>query len=52
MLYDGFDLRRTVRVDDHQRPGADILAMFFMNTAMEQQLTKFRADNAASPTDE
>jgi len=53
VLYDGFDLcaPNTSVSMTINGPAPTILA-FFMNTAMEQQLTKFRADNKREPTDD
>ncbi len=53
VLYDGFDLcaPNTSVSMTINGPAPTILA-FFMNTAMEQQLTKFRADNSRPPTDD
>ena len=52
-LYDGFDLcHPTTSVSmTINGPAPSILAMFF-NTAMDQQLTKFEADNGRKPTEE
>ena len=53
VLYDGFDLcaPNTSVSMTINGPAPTILA-FFMNTAIEQQLTKFRADNKREPTDD
>ncbi|TYC61462.1 methylmalonyl-CoA mutase [Zoogloea oleivorans] len=53
VLYDGFDLvNPTTSVSmTINGPAPIILAMFF-NTALEQQLTKFRAQNDREPTDD
>ncbi len=53
VLYDGFDLcaPNTSVSMTINGPAPTILA-FFMNTAMEQQLSKFRADNKREPTDD
>ncbi|MFO1343573.1 MAG: fused isobutyryl-CoA mutase/GTPase IcmF [Burkholderiales bacterium] len=53
VLYDGFDLcaPNTSVSMTINGPAPTILA-FFMNTAMEQQLAKFRADNKREPTDD
>ena len=53
VLYDGFDLcSPTTSVSmTINGPAPSILAMF-MNTAIDQQLTKFRADNKREPTDD
>jgi methylmalonyl-CoA mutase len=52
VLYSGFDLcSPTTSVSmTINGPAPSILAMF-MNTAVDQQLDKFRADNAREPTD-
>ena len=51
VLYDGFDLcHPTTSVSmTINGPAPSILAMF-MNTAIDQQLTKFKADNGRDPT--
>jgi methylmalonyl-CoA mutase len=50
VLYDGFDLCPTTSVSmTINGPAPTILAMF-MNTAIDQQLAKFRADNGREPT--
>ncbi len=53
VLYDGFDLcaPNTSVSMTINGPAPTILA-FFMNTAIEQQLMKFRADNKREPTDD
>ncbi|GAB3545461.1 methylmalonyl-CoA mutase family protein [Noviherbaspirillum agri] len=53
VLYDGFDLcSPTTSVSmTINGPAPSILAMF-MNTAIDQQMTKFRADNKREPTDD
>jgi methylmalonyl-CoA mutase len=53
VLYDGFDLcSPTTSVSmTINGPAPSILAMF-MNTAIDQQLDKFRADNGREPTDD
>ncbi|NML27189.1 fused isobutyryl-CoA mutase/GTPase IcmF [Zoogloea dura] len=53
VLYDGFDLvNPTTSVSmTINGPAPIILAMFF-NTALEQQLTKFAAQNGRQPTDD
>jgi methylmalonyl-CoA mutase len=53
VLYDGFDLcAPTTSVSmTINGPAPIILAMFF-NTAIEQQLTRFRADNGREPTED
>jgi methylmalonyl-CoA mutase len=52
VLYDGFDLcaPATSVSMTINGPAPTILAMF-MNTAIDQQLAKFRADNGRDPTD-
>jgi methylmalonyl-CoA mutase len=52
VLYDGFDLcdPATSVSMTINGPAPTILAMF-MNTALDQQLDKFRADNGREPTD-
>jgi methylmalonyl-CoA mutase len=52
VLYDGFDLcSPTTSVSmTINGPAPTILAMF-MNTAIDQQLAKFKADNGREPTD-
>ncbi len=52
VLYDGFDLcNPTTSVSmTINGPAPSILAMF-MNTAMDQNIDKFRADNAREPTE-
>jgi methylmalonyl-CoA mutase len=53
VLYDGFDLcsPSTSVSMTINGPAPTILAMF-MNTAIDQQLDKFRADNGREPTDD
>jgi methylmalonyl-CoA mutase len=53
VLYDGFDLvNPTTSVSmTINGPAPIILAMFF-NTALEQQLAKFKAQNGREPTDD
>jgi methylmalonyl-CoA mutase len=53
VLYDGFDLCNpsTSVSMTINGPAPSILAMF-MNTAIDQQLDKFRADNKREPTDD
>ncbi|WP_151636094.1 fused isobutyryl-CoA mutase/GTPase IcmF [Noviherbaspirillum aerium] len=53
VLYDGFDLcaPSTSVSMTINGPAPSILAMF-MNTAIDQQLDKFRADNRREPTDD
>ena len=53
VLYDGFDLcAPTTSVSMTINGPAPTILAFFMNTAMQQQLTKFRADNKREPTDD
>ncbi len=53
VLYDGFDLcAPTTSVSMTINGPAPTILAFFMNTAMAQQLTKFRADNKREPTDD
>ena len=53
VLYDGFDLcAPTTSVSMTINGPAPTILAFFMNTAMEQQLTKFRSDNKREPTDD
>ena len=53
VLYDGFDLchPQTSVSMTINGPAPTILAMF-MNTAIDQQLARFRSDNAREPTDD
>ena len=53
VLYDGFDLcdPKTSVSMTINGPAPTILAMFF-NTAIDQQITRFKADNHRSPNDE
>ncbi len=53
VLYDGFDLcaPNTSVSMTINGPAPTILA-FFMNTAMDQQLAKFKSDNKREPTDD
>jgi len=53
VLYDGFDLCNPATSVSMtiNGPAPTILAMF-MNTAIDQQMTKFRADNKREPTDD
>jgi len=53
VLYDGFDLCHPATSVSMtiNGPAPTILAMF-MNTAMDQQLDKFRGDNGREPTDD
>ncbi len=53
VLYDGFDLcsPSTSVSMTINGPAPTILAMF-MNTAMDQQISRFEADNGRAPTDE
>jgi isobutyryl-CoA mutase len=53
VLYDGFDLcAPTTSVSMTINGPAPTILALFMNTAIEQQLTKFRADNKREPTDD
>ncbi len=53
VLYDGFDLcAPTTSVSMTINGPAPTILAFFMNTAIAQQLTKFRADNKREPTDD
>jgi isobutyryl-CoA mutase len=53
VLYDGFDLcAPTTSVSMTINGPAPTILAFFMNTAIEQQLAKFRADNKREPTDD
>ena len=53
VLYDGFDLcAPTTSVSMTINGPAPTILAFFMNTAMAQQLTKFRADNKREATDD
>ncbi|BAL26323.1 fused isobutyryl-CoA mutase/GTPase IcmF [Azoarcus sp. KH32C] len=52
VLYDGFDLcAPTTSVSMTINGPAPIILAFFFNTAMEQQVAKFRADNGREPTE-
>jgi isobutyryl-CoA mutase len=53
VLYDGFDLcAPTTSVSMTINGPAPTILAFFMNTAIAQQLSKFRTDNACEPTDD
>ena len=53
VLYDGFDLcDPTTSVSMTINGPAPMLLAMFLNTAVEQQLAKFRAENDREPTDE
>jgi isobutyryl-CoA mutase len=53
VLYDGFDLcAPTTSVSMTINGPAPTILAFFMNTAIAQQLAKFRADNEREPTDD
>jgi isobutyryl-CoA mutase len=53
VLYDGFDLcAPTTSVSMTINGPAPTILAFFMNTAITQQLTKFKADNKREPTDD
>jgi isobutyryl-CoA mutase len=53
VLYDGFDLcAPTTSVSMTINGPAPTILAFFMNTAIAQQLAKFRADNKREPTDD
>ena len=53
VLYDGFDLCcPTTSVSMTINGPAPIILAFFFNTAMDQQLVKFRADNGREPTED
>ena len=53
VLYDGFDLcNPTTSVSMTINGPAPILLAMFINTAIEQQVAKFEADNGRRPTDE
>ncbi len=53
VLYDGFDLcAPTTSVSMTINGPAPTILAFFMNTAMEQQLSNFRTDNKREPTDD
>ncbi|THF63960.1 methylmalonyl-CoA mutase [Pseudothauera nasutitermitis] len=53
VLYDGFDLCcPTTSVSMTINGPAPIILAFFFNTAIDQQLAKFRADNGREPTED
>lgn len=53
VLYDGFDLvNPTTSVSMTINGPAPIILACFFNTAIEQQLAKFKADNGRDPTDD
>ncbi|WP_230969811.1 fused isobutyryl-CoA mutase/GTPase IcmF [Nitrogeniibacter aestuarii] len=53
VLYDGFDLcAPTTSVSMTINGPAPIILAFFFNTALDQQMDKFRADNGREPTEE
>jgi methylmalonyl-CoA mutase len=53
VLYDGFDLcSPTTSVSMTINGPAPILLAMFINTAIDQQIAKFEADNGRKPTDE
>jgi isobutyryl-CoA mutase len=53
VLYDGFDLcAPTTSVSMTINGPAPTILAFFMNTAITQQLTKFKVDNKREPTDD
>ncbi|MBK9445937.1 MAG: methylmalonyl-CoA mutase family protein [Betaproteobacteria bacterium] len=53
VLYDGFDLvNPTTSVSMTINGPAPIILACFFNTAIEQQLTKFKADNGREPTED
>jgi isobutyryl-CoA mutase len=53
VLYDGFDLcAPTTSVSMTINGPAPTILAFFMNTAIDQQLAKFRSDNKREPTDD
>ncbi|MCK0510470.1 fused isobutyryl-CoA mutase/GTPase IcmF [Aromatoleum buckelii] len=52
VLYDGFDLcAPTTSVSMTINGPAPIILAFFFNTALDQQVAKFRADNGREPTE-
>ncbi|MCP3687213.1 MAG: methylmalonyl-CoA mutase, partial [Gammaproteobacteria bacterium] len=52
LLYDGFDLcNPSTSVSMTINGPAPVILAMYLNTAIEQQLTKFEADNARAPTD-
>jgi methylmalonyl-CoA mutase len=53
VLYDGFDLcAPTTSVSMTINGPAPIILAFFFNTALDQQIAKFKADNGRDPTDD
>ncbi len=53
VLYDGFDLcAPTTSVSMTINGPAPIILAFFFNTAMDQQVAKFKADNGRDPTED
>ncbi|EPZ14091.1 methylmalonyl-CoA mutase [Thauera terpenica 58Eu] len=53
VLYDGFDLcAPTTSVSMTINGPAPIILAFFFNTALDQQITKFKADNGREPTED
>ena len=53
VLYDGFDLcAPTTSVSMTINGPAPIILAFFFNTAIDQQVAKFKADNGREPTDD
>ena len=53
VLYDGFDLcAPTTSVSMTINGPAPIILAFFFNTAIDQQVAKFRADNGREPTED
>ncbi|QID19158.1 methylmalonyl-CoA mutase [Nitrogeniibacter mangrovi] len=53
VLYDGFDLcAPTTSVSMTINGPAPIILAFFFNTAIDQQLAKFKADNGREPTED
>ncbi len=53
VLYDGFDLcAPTTSVSMTINGPAPIILAFFFNTAIDQQMAKFKADNGRDPTDD
>ncbi|MFN3987643.1 MAG: fused isobutyryl-CoA mutase/GTPase IcmF [Rhodocyclaceae bacterium] len=53
VLYDGFDLcAPTTSVSMTINGPAPIILAFFFNTALDQQVAKFKADNGRDPTDD
>ncbi|AVZ80593.1 methylmalonyl-CoA mutase [Zoogloeaceae bacteirum Par-f-2] len=53
VLYDGFDLcAPTTSVSMTINGPAPIILAFFFNTAIDQQVEKFKADNGREPTDD